>query len=191
MTTADFSRYAALVSALAEPALARELCPADDAGASVALGVPAARVMLAGASRSVDAPMEHGPAHALAEGLKALAAASRQPRRGTAPPALLNPWGPTCDAHYGFVLHLHLAAFGACYESLSDSAWGACEDAITDAIQPARAVEEFAGNPPAETAGTVRAVARLVSLRARGIALARRRRRVHRCGRPAGDRPRR
>jgi hypothetical protein len=141
MKPRDFSEYHKLVLSEAKRAISsdKQVC---EAPSSVALGVPAARLLLD------DDPSLHLQ---LGQGMRALAAMGR----GQGTPRLIGAHGDQREEYHLLVLHLHLGAFSHRYESMSQQVWSACEDSIEMAIQPARAAETFtAGPPPAARAAT-------------------------------------
>lgn len=141
MKDADFSRYRALASGLASPVLAESpavTTPVVPGREPVAIGASAARLLIA------DDPSLHA---SLADGMRRLASLARM--SGTnAPPILRAPGGQGRPVYFALVLHVHLAAFARHYESLPSSVWSVCEDAMADALAPARAIEAFADAAP-------------------------------------------
>jgi len=51
---------------------------------------------------------------------------------------------------FALVLHLHLAAFSARYETLPQRRWGACEHHALDAVAPVRQVARYSDLPPSQ-----------------------------------------
>lgn len=144
MTRADFSGYRRLVAGMAGPALEALASGVVMGPDSARWGVAPARV-LAGAGEA-DWP-------AVAEGLRVLARRGRASagvaQRGTwsDDTGLRDNAGHARAIYHLLVLHLHLAAFGVGYETMPVSAWAACEDAMPDALAPARRVEAWADAP--------------------------------------------
>lgn len=136
MTVPEFSRYRSLLSFQSQPALDRERRRA--ASDSVTLGVTPALLLL------TPDPALHAP---LAEGFDRLAALGRSGERAV----LRDPAGHAREIYHALVLHLHLAAFSRHYETLPRDIWAACEDALQDAVLPARRVETFADIAPPPT----------------------------------------
>lgn len=147
MTRTDFSGYRRLVVGMCSPtlvALASGMVMGPD---SARWGVPPARVL-------ADAGEADWPA--VAEGFRTLArrgrGAAAQCEAGTSgtwndDAGMRDEAGHTRAVYHLLVLHLHLAAFGVGYESMPVSAWSACEDAMGDALAPARRVEAWADTP--------------------------------------------
>lgn len=141
MKPRDFSEYHRLVLSEAKRVLSsdKQVC---ESPSSVAIGVPAARLLLD------DDPSLHSQ---LSDGMRTLAAMGR----AQAAPRLVGALGDQREEYHLLVLHLYLAAFADRYESMPQQVWSACEDSIERAIQPARAAEAFAaGPPPAACAAT-------------------------------------
>ncbi len=138
MTVVELKAYHRLVAELAgraQAAVAEALVTAD----SAALGLPAARLLLE------DEPGLH---RQLVAGFKALADMGRSAAATGRLPVLRDGAGQRRAVYHPLVLHLHLVAFEKVYESMSASMWSACEDAIADAVGPARSVEDYADAPP-------------------------------------------
>jgi hypothetical protein len=136
-TASQFSLYRRLAADLARQALGRgsDHEPPASAGLSVALGRPAARLLLAD-----DPTLYDG----LAAGFKALAS-----------PAALSDDAPVADlaghrrsVYHLLLLHLHLAAFGRRYEQLRPGQWSICEAALPQAVEPARRCQLYLDRPP-------------------------------------------
>ena len=64
---------------------------------------------------------------------------------------------PVCDLPTReLIVHVHLAAFAARFETMPVSVWSQCEDALPDMIEPMREVEKFTDMaPPTEQVGRV------------------------------------
>lgn len=148
-----FSRYREILLSLARPALrqamgdsssdstrdsAPAMTPENPPDDSVLWGVAAAALML-----DEDPPFYPR----LAEGLRWLARRGRSEDGGSGA-MLADPAGHRRAVYYPFVLHLHLAAFGSRYETISVADWGACEEAIPGALDPLRAAENYSEQPP-------------------------------------------
>lgn len=106
---------------------------------SVALGVPAARLLLTG---------EAALHHALVAGFRTLAGIGRSAATTGLMPMMRTAMGDRRPIYHPLVLHLHLAAFEKAYEEMPAGLWSACEDAIPDAIAPSRSIETWADTPP-------------------------------------------
>ncbi len=147
------NQYHAILTGLAKPALeavgldpARSPAQSSQAGGgqpqpSVLLGVSPARLLLE------DRPDLYG---ALVDGARALAALTEawQNKPAGELPRLTDTAGHSRDVYWLLVLHLHLAGFARHYESLSAGQWSACEQALSQAIEPARWIEAYAGVAP-------------------------------------------
>jgi hypothetical protein len=134
MIGGEFSRYRELVVGAVEGLGSRVW--GLGAEGTVGIGSPAARLLVR------DEP-DLFPE--LAEGMRRLAAMGK---RG--PVMLRDPAGHAREVYHPLVLHLHLAAFLKHYEALPAPLWGACEESLPGAVEPARAVEDFADKAPPE-----------------------------------------
>ncbi len=118
MTTteaAQFSRYAALLTAAASESLR---------GADLPGVCSAAAVLLGGTSQD----------SVLVEGFRALARSGGR---------VADEGGAVRPVYYPLAVHLNLAAFAQRYESMSVQHWGVCEELIPRLIAPLRRSEEF------------------------------------------------
>ncbi len=136
---AEFSRYHAMAASLA----ARALAATRADGPSLAWVAPAARVLVEGSG---------SPARGeLAAAFRRLAGhvAGHVPRDdGCGLPALTDACGHHRDVYYPLAVHLLLAAYGRCYETMSAGDWSVCEEAMAAMMSPLRAVERWADAAP-------------------------------------------
>lgn len=134
----NFNRYRSTLISLAtevlNAAMSGNTSKGDGPDRSVLMGAAAAKLMLE------DDTALHG---LLAEGFRHLAKLD-----GRSPAVHSDPTGQFNDVYFPLVLHLHLAAFGQRYETLSSTAWGACEQTIPSALRAARQCEQYAQMPP-------------------------------------------
>ncbi len=161
MGAKEFIRYREMMARMATPALRGALGQTQEgsggSGASGGVpGVPAGSVLL-GISPALLLLADDKELHnALAAGLRQLGAMGRATGPSQRTPALRDPAGHTRKVYHPFVLHLHLAAFLRRYETLPAALWGACEEALADALLPARQIELYADKvPPAELTAMV------------------------------------
>lgn len=112
-----------------------------DASLPIASALPAAKVLLRNAP-----PTEPDDGAFLASGLQMLASIGRE--HGRTGVMMRDPAGQARPIYHLLVLHIHLAAFARRYESMNDSIWSVCEEALPQAIEPARVLEDFADAPP-------------------------------------------
>ncbi|MEX0775357.1 MAG: hypothetical protein WD042_06535 [Phycisphaeraceae bacterium] len=145
----EFSRYRQLLSPLALRGLEAAAARRSDnvkMAESVALAVPAATLLLR------DDPAEHKPLIAAMRHLAELGAEAAKQDWAHIPWHLVVPLrddsGEIRPFYHPLALHLNLAAFGRCYESLSMEDWGAIENAIPDAVSVTRCIETYADTTP-------------------------------------------
>lgn len=143
----DLSQYHAVLLRAARASLEavdQTVWRASSAGSQevdLALAIAAARLLLD------DEPALYRD---LAEGVERLARLGQSWRVSDQRkmPRVIDASGHSRPVYWAFVTHLHLAAFALRFESLPQSLWASCEEAITDAVEPARAVEAYTGAPP-------------------------------------------
>jgi hypothetical protein len=107
---------------------------------ALTLAVPAARIL-------VEGPTSHACAH-LPVSFRAIAEFARAAAGQERPPALYDAQDHQRDVYYPLAVHLLLAAFRRCYESLPGEGWNACEQSAATLVQPLRAIEPWADTPP-------------------------------------------
>lgn len=157
----EFSRYHVMVNALARRALALPHAP----GASLSLALPAARVLVQGPSSSAadDLPRAFRALAALASRAHANEGEHKDKNAdeagadplsdASAPgmPRLTDAHGHHRDVYYPLAVHLLLAAYRRCYETLPVGAWSACEELSPVLVAPLRVIERWAdARPPAD-----------------------------------------
>ena len=145
---ADFTQYREALSAAAGPVLRRAITEQSADAGDRALSVSDARLSLAAPAAMLLLDDDASLYEALADGLARLPVLAGRDAEGQACGDLPPADRPTLAAHYPFVLHLHLAAFGRRYESLPAAVWGKCEDRVMAALEPARAAEQYGDSPP-------------------------------------------
>jgi hypothetical protein len=161
MALDEFTRYAAIVSQVAEPLLTAAMSSSEPGAiqqatgraaaapeGSLALGVPPALLLLH------DDPALYPR---LPEGLVQLARISGQASGATGhadrEPMLADGAGHRRPIYYPLVLHLYLAAYRRRFEGLSAEQRRACDAAIAQAAAPARVIENYAGEAVLPGAG--------------------------------------
>lgn len=146
MSGTDFSLWRDSLSRVASPVL-RGGCRAAEGEATVAVASPAALLLLSDETDLYPS---------LVEGFRTLAAVGRAAHGRGVWPMLADAQGHTRGVYHALTLHLFLAAFTKRYETLPVGMWSACEDAMADAILPARVVERYTDvAPPPESTDLV------------------------------------
>lgn len=153
----DLSRYHQLVSDQARRRLDHgNVTAAHGAeGGDVSLAVAAARALVTDGSIDVDGLVdgfkylaESGASWATVGVTPGMTTVPRDVADQAAPLMFADGAGHRRDVYHPLVLHLHMAAFAKHYETLPVSSWSACEDALPEAVAPARAIEAWAVTSP-------------------------------------------